>query len=110
MEMKMKQVMRWFGGGDGDPALQKKRMVKRALGVGLVLLAVGWFWVLHSISSAQDKKPEDKKAEEMKAPAPAPAPAPSGPKPDPNGGNTGDATFAQDGGGNLFIPADPGDA
>jgi len=106
----MRTVLRWFGGGDGDPALQKKRMVRRSLGVWLMLLALGWFWLIPKYSSAQDKKPEETKAA-APAPAPAPAPqAPAGPKADPNGGNTGDGSFAQDGGGTLFIPADPGAA
>src|SRR6476659_4655213 len=109
-EMKMRTVLHWFGGGDGDPTLQKKRMVRRSLAVWLMLIAVGWFWLIPTYTSAQDKKPEETKAA-APAPAPAAAPqAPAGPKADPNGGNTGDASFAQDGGGNLFIPADPGAA
>jgi Amt family ammonium transporter len=87
-----------------------RQTMRRWMGIWLCLVAVGWFWLIPKYSSAQDKKPE-----EMKAPAAAPAqappaPAPAGPKPDPNGTNTGDSGFAQDAGGNLFVPPDPGDA
>src|SRR5262245_11738109 len=107
--MKMRTVLHWFGGGDGDPALQKKRMVRRSLGVWLALVAVGWFWLIPAVTSAQDKKPEDAKAAPQAPPAPAPAPAPATPPPnDPAGAKTGDAGFAQDAGGTTFVPADPG--
>jgi Amt family ammonium transporter len=83
-------------------------MVKRSVAAWLVLVAIGWFWLIPTVTSAQDKKAEETKAA-TPAPAPAPAPqAPAAPKGDPNGGNTGDGSFAQDGNGNLFIPADPG--
>ena len=61
--MKMKKVVHWFGGGDGDPALQKKRMVRRSLAVWLMLVGIGIFWLIPKYTSAQDKKPEDTKAQ-----------------------------------------------
>src|SRR5438477_5705859 len=116
--MKMKKVVHWFGGGDGDPALQKKRMVRRSLAVWLMLVGIGIFWLIPKYTSAQDKKPEDTKAPAaapaaapaQAAPAPAATPPPAGPKGDPNGTNTGDASSAADAGGNTFVPGDPGDA
>jgi len=115
----MKKVVKWFGGGDGDPTLQNRRMVRRSLAVWLTLMALGIFWLIPSLSTAQDKKPEEAKpatpaAQEMpkdaaKPAEPAPA-VPAGPKADPNGTNTGDETTAIDAGGNAFVPPDPGDA
>jgi Amt family ammonium transporter len=116
--MKMKKVVKWFGGGDGDPTLQNKRMVRRSLAVWLTLMAVGIFWLIPSLTTAQDKKPEEAKpatpaAQEMpkdaaKPAEPAPA-APAGPKADPNGTNTGDESTAIDASGTAFPVAAPGD-
>jgi Amt family ammonium transporter len=93
-----------FGGKD-------RATLRRWVFVWLALIALGWFWIIPSYVTAQDKK-EEPKPTATDAPKPAEPAKPAeqaGPKPDPSGVNTGDATFAQDGGGNLFIPADPGD-
>src|SRR5471032_2460929 len=81
----------------GDPG---KATTRRWVYIWLVLVAVGWFWMIPKYVSAQDKKEEPKAAApaaEM-APKPAeaakPAEAPKAPEPrnDPNGGRTGNAT------------------
>jgi Amt family ammonium transporter len=111
--MKMKKVVHWFGGGDGDPALQKKRMVRRSLAVWLLLVGMGIFWLIPKYVAAQDKKPEEMKAPvaapAQAPPAPAPAATPPGPKGDPNGTNTGDESTAVDASGAAFPVAAPGD-
>jgi len=105
----MKQVARWFAGGDGDPSLQKKRMVRRSLAVWLALVALGWFWLIPAYTSAQDKKPEEAKPASTEAPKPAEAakPAEQAPAPatrnDPGGVKTGDVTIL----GEVNV-ADPG--
>ena len=114
----MKKVVKWFGGGDGDPTLQNRRMVRRSLAVWLTLAALGIFWLIPSLSTAQDKKEEPKPAapaaqempkEAPKPPdAPAAAPADTGPKGDPNGSATGDENTAIDASGAAFPVADPG--
>ena len=107
----MRTVLNWFGGGDGNPALQKKRMVRRSVAVWLALVALGWFWLIPKYISAQDKKEEPKPAStEAAKPAEAPKPAEQAPatpamRNDPNGGKTGDVTILSE-----VNVADPGDA
>src|SRR6185295_4559081 len=107
--MKMKQVIRWFGGGEGDPLLQKKRMVRRSVAVWLTLVALGWFWLIPKYISAQDKKEEAKPAAAAEAAKPAEAPKPAETpavmRNDPNGGKTGDGGLLGE-----YNVADPGDA
>jgi Amt family ammonium transporter len=105
----MKKVFVWLAGGDGNPRMQSRRMVKRSVALWLTLVALGWFWLLPGYSAAQDRKPEESRSS-AQAPASAPPPAESAkPRGDPSGTSTGDAGFAQDAGGTLFIPPDPGE-
>jgi Amt family ammonium transporter len=103
----------------GEPG---KATTRRWVSIWLILVAVGWFWVIPKVS-AQDKKEEPAKpaAEapkdaakpgEMAPPAAAApaAPADAGPKGDPNGTATGDESAAIDSGGTAFQVADPGKA
>ena len=91
---------------------QDRATLRRWAAIWLVMVAIGWFWLIPNYVAAQDKKEEaPKPAAEAPKPAEAQkAPEPAGPKPDPNGGSTGDGTFAQDGNGNLFQVPDPGPA
>jgi len=96
----------------------ERATTRRWVYIWLVLVAVGWFWILPKYVSAQDKKEEPKpaaetpKPAEMAAPAAAApaAPADAGPKGDPAGTNTGDESTAIDAGGTAFPVADPGKA
>jgi Amt family ammonium transporter len=92
--------------------------MRRWAAIWLVLVAIGWFWLIPKFASAQDKKDEKPAAEAPKpaemAPKPAetaaPPPADTGPKADSNGTATGDENTAIDSSGTAFPVADPGAA
>ncbi|MBI3857774.1 MAG: hypothetical protein HY293_18995, partial [Planctomycetes bacterium] len=86
-----------------------KATLQRWLFVWLILVAAGWFWLIPTYVTAQDKKEEAKPtaAPEMAKPAEAPKPAEQAPaaRNDPNGGKTGDVTILSE-----VNVADPGAA
>src|SRR3954466_14616576 len=86
----------------------EKATTRRWVAIWLVLVAVGWFWLIPKYVSAQDKKEEPKAAEMAKtaeAAKPAEAPKPAEPRNDPNGGKTGDGSLLGE-----YNVADPGAA
>src|SRR5579864_428484 len=77
--------------------------LQRWVAIWMVLVAVGWFWLLPRWASAQDMKdlskpgaPRPKLAVEMPTPAEAPQAAPAAPAGDPAGTATGDENTAVD--------------
>ena len=99
---------RYFGGQD-------RRTLQRWAALWLVLVALGWFYLIPRYVAAQEKKKEDAPASPATAAPKAPEAAsprhePSGrPTGDPSGRATGDRTFAQDAAERPFIP-NPGPA
>jgi len=90
---------------------QDRKTLRRWVFIWLLLVALGWFWVIPNYLSAQDKK-EEAKPTATEAPKPAEAakppeqaPAAAAPRNDPNGGKTGDVTILSE-----VNVADPGAA
>ncbi|HVR83725.1 MAG TPA: hypothetical protein VMU54_05390, partial [Planctomycetota bacterium] len=95
-----------FGGRD-------RATLQRWAFLWMLLVAVGWFWLIPKCASAQEKKEEPRPGAEASKQNPAAAPAPpvfAAPRGDPKGTATGDENTAIDAGGTAFPVADPGEA